>query len=136
MLFRSRYKSVFEALVNLVASFIMVQFWGINGVLLGTIMSTLSVAFWIEPYVLYKHVFGQMPFEYFIMYFIYVAQVIVIGSASYFVINFISNSFIGFIIKVIVVVLICVVGFGLFNIKNKNLKYLLNLIKSKVSWGR
>ena len=131
-----RYKSVFEALVNLVASFIMVQFWGINGVLLGTIMSTLSVAFWIEPYVLYKHFFGQMPFEYFIMYFIYVAQVIVIGSASYFVINFISNSFIGFIIKVIVVVLICVVGFGLFNIKNKNLKYLLNLIKSKVSWGR
>ena len=131
-----RYKSVVEALVNLVASLIMVQFWGINGVLLGTTLSTLTVAFWIEPYVLYKYVFGQLPFEYFIKYFIYVAQVIVIGYVSYFVTGFIANSFIGFILKGALTLLICMIGFGLFNIRNKNLKYLLSLIKSKISLGR
>ncbi len=43
-----RYKSIFEALVNLGVSIVLARRWGIAGVLTGTLISTMSMPFWIE----------------------------------------------------------------------------------------
>ena len=50
-----RYKPVFEVLINLGLSLVLVQHLGISGVILGTILSSLATNFWVEPLVLFKH---------------------------------------------------------------------------------
>lgn len=54
---RLKYKSVFEAFTNILISIYLSKYLGINGVLLGTLISTLLFSIWIEPYVLYRYVF-------------------------------------------------------------------------------
>lgn len=50
-----RFKPIFEVSINLIVSIVLVQKYEIVGILLGTIVSSLSTCFWIEPYVLMKH---------------------------------------------------------------------------------
>lgn len=49
-----RYKSIVEALINLVVSIALVQKFGVFGVFAGTLCSMLLTSIWVEPYVLYK----------------------------------------------------------------------------------
>ena len=55
LFWHDRYKAVAEAIINLVASLILVQKYGVTGVFLGTIISTVTTCFWVEPYVLMKY---------------------------------------------------------------------------------
>ena len=55
LFWHDRYKAVAEAIVNLVTSLILVQRHGVTGVFLGTIISTMTTCFWVEPYVLMKY---------------------------------------------------------------------------------
>ena len=50
-----RFKPIFEVSINWIVSIVLVQKYEIVGILLGTIVSSLSTCFWIEPYVLMKH---------------------------------------------------------------------------------
>ena len=55
LFWHDRYKAVAEAIINLVTSLILVQRHGVTGVFLGTIISTMTTCFWVEPYVLMKY---------------------------------------------------------------------------------
>ena len=55
LFWHDRYKAVAEAIINLVTSLILVQHHGVTGVFLGTIISTMTTCFWVEPYVLMKY---------------------------------------------------------------------------------
>ena len=50
-----RYKPVAESIINLVVSILLVQRYGVAGVFLGTIVSTMTTCFWVEPYILMKY---------------------------------------------------------------------------------
>ena len=50
-----RYKPVAESIINLVVSILLVQRYGVAGVFLGTIISTVTTCFWVEPYILMKY---------------------------------------------------------------------------------
>lgn len=54
LFWHDRYKPVFEVVLNLGISLLLVQKYGIAGVILGTTISSLSTNFWIEPYVFFK----------------------------------------------------------------------------------
>ncbi|MGT2799459.1 lipopolysaccharide biosynthesis protein [Streptococcus marmotae] len=53
----SRHKPIAEAVLNLTLSllFLAVFKWGIEGILLGTICSTLLTNTWFEPYIIFKY---------------------------------------------------------------------------------
>lgn len=68
-----RYKPVFEIMINLVASIILAKYLGIAGIFIGTIVSTLTTVFWIEPFVLYKNGFHASCLPYFNKYIMYTA---------------------------------------------------------------
>ncbi len=57
LFWNDRYKPYAEAIVNLIASIVFLKIFGFIGVLLGTLVSTITTCFWIEPYVLYKYSF-------------------------------------------------------------------------------
>lgn len=79
LFWNDRYKPIAEVVINLICSLLLVKNLGIFGVLLGTLISTLTTCFWIEPYVLYKYGFHQPVRKYFVKYFGYTVVVIISG---------------------------------------------------------
>lgn len=66
-----RYKSLVEAVINLVTSLILGKYFGTAGVFLGTMISTVTTSLWVEPYMLYKHKLEISSRGYFVRYFVY-----------------------------------------------------------------
>ena len=52
-----RYKPVAESTINLVVSAILAVPLGVEGIFIGTFISTMTTCFWIEPLVLFRHAF-------------------------------------------------------------------------------
>ncbi|MEE0881076.1 MAG: hypothetical protein UIL36_05670, partial [Turicibacter sp.] len=69
--YEDRYAPLAESIINLVSSIILVKLIGLPGVFLGTMISNLSVVFWVKPMVVYQHVFKKPVIQYFKTYFKY-----------------------------------------------------------------
>lgn len=61
------YKPIIESLLNLILDFVLVKVFGINGVIIATIITLALVSHIIEPLVLYKHSFGSKPTKYYLI---------------------------------------------------------------------
>lgn len=59
---------LFMAIINVVASVILTYFFGMIGVVIGTIIAKLSSFVWYEPYIVFKHVFFKGLSAYFNAY--------------------------------------------------------------------
>ena len=55
LFWNDRYKAVAESIINLVVSLVLVQRYGVTGIVGGTIISTLCTCTWIEPYIFLKY---------------------------------------------------------------------------------
>ncbi len=60
-----RYRSAINAALNLVLSLIFVQFWGMTGVFMGSIISRLATNWWFDAWVLHKRGFENSPWGYY-----------------------------------------------------------------------
>ncbi len=67
----NRKKAIVEAIINLIASIALAIHFGVIGVFVGTLISTLATSTWVEPYVLYKHKLSAALRGYFIRYGLY-----------------------------------------------------------------
>lgn len=52
-----RFIPIIEAIINLVLSVILVNYYGLVGVLIGTAISFILCSFWIKPYIVYRDIF-------------------------------------------------------------------------------
>jgi hypothetical protein len=59
LFWQNRFAPIFESLINLGVSIGLGLFMGIDGIVIGTILSTLLVPFWLEPQIVYKHYFKK-----------------------------------------------------------------------------
>ncbi len=82
LFWNDRYKPLFEAGINLIASIFLIKKLGLIGVFLGTVVSNLSTNVWVEPYLLYKYGFKQKLRDYFLRYGIYTCTVVIAGWIS------------------------------------------------------
>ena len=55
LFWNDRYKAVAESIINLAVSLVLVQRYGVTGIIGGTIISTLCTCTWIEPYIFLKY---------------------------------------------------------------------------------
>lgn len=60
-----RYKPIVESAINLVASILLAKRFGLAGIFLGTMVSTVTTSLWVEPMVLYQNVFFLPLRDYF-----------------------------------------------------------------------
>lgn len=88
LFWNDRYKPIFEAIINLVASIFLIKLYGFIGVFLGTLISNLLTNFWVEPYLLYKYGFKKNVRDYFNRYCKYTA----VAMVSCFIVNLIFSS--------------------------------------------
>ena len=68
-----RWKALVEGVVNLILSWIFVQYWGIVGVLAATIITNMCICLTVEPYILHKHVFKASCKKYYVRNYAYIA---------------------------------------------------------------
>jgi len=102
-----RFKPLIEAIINLAASIILGMHFGLAGILVGTIISTLSTSFWVEPYVLYKYGFKSKLRDYFKRYSVYTASAILVLLVTRFVVSFLTfEGVLGFILLTAVTVMV------------------------------
>ena len=86
-----RYKSLAEALINLVVSIILGYHWGIVGIFIGTLISTVTTSLWVEPYMLYKHRLQAKVRFYFIKYAVYVVITVGAWCITYYVCGYVQG---------------------------------------------
>ena len=129
-----RFAPLFEAIINLVSSIILVQFLGINGIFLGTIISTLAVPFWTAPYLVYKKVFKRSPWIYFIEYILYTIVGLITCVITVLLCDFIPNEglILGLLGKVIISAIVPNLIYVLIFHRKKEFKYLWGIAKTMI----
>ena len=127
---QDRYKAFFEALINLISSIFFVKIFGVIGVFMGTLLSTLTTCFWIEPFVLYKYGFDSSSKKYFLSIFKYSMVSLLSFLICYFICSFMNfNLIINIVLKLVIsTIIICIIYVILYR-KKEEFKYLVNLIK-------
>ena len=129
---KTKFKPIAMAIINLVISIVCLHFWGLVGVFIGTLVSYLTVAIWVDPLYLYKEAFKRPLIKYFISLLINVALVAVIGTATYFVTGLIPN----YVLKVLVCGLLSNLLFFLVYFRTNGFKFILSRVKSIIKRKR
>ena len=82
-----RYKPLFESVINLTTSLLLVQKFGVAGILGGTVISSVCTCVWVEPYILMRYgirdEWQKKLRDYFVRYAQRAAMVTALAAVSY-----------------------------------------------------
>ena len=106
LFWHDRYAPLAEVPLNLVVSILLSAPLGILGILLGTMISTLLVPFWVEPLVLYRFGLNRNPVSYFIRFTVYTLITVLAGGITGLCCRLVPETFPGFLLRMIICVLI------------------------------
>ena len=128
---QDKYIPVIEGIINLVSSIILLKYFGLVGVFMGTTISTVTIQLWNRPRIVYKELFNIQLIEYFKKYIYYVLITLIVGAITTFLCNnFVYGS--GFL-SLVLKGLICVIVPNLIYIslfyKTEEFNYLLDVLK-------
>lgn len=126
----AKYRPIIMVIINIVISVVLVQFIGIEGVLIGTLVSRLVTTAWLDPYIVHKYGFEISPKSYYVDYLKYLVIFIAISTIlNYFVSMIaINNIFILILIAILVVISVNVILVLLF-FKTSEFNYFYDKIK-------
>lgn len=125
------YKPYIEVVLNIVLSLMFVKSMGIMGVFLGTLLTTLLVATWIEPVILFKYEFEKGPWKYFRKYSWYALVTVASAGITYWLCGKIRIAGIsGFAIKIMLVAVVPNMIFLCVSFWTKEFKMLLGTFKN------
>ncbi len=129
----NRYMPIYESLLNLVTSLVLVKYMGISGVILGTIISSVFTFVWIEPYVLYKYGFNKKANKYFKKYAMYYLIFAICMLLSFFINKMILiGGLIGFLIMMVISIAVPIIIIWLSLRNTDEFTYLKYIITRKV----
>lgn len=129
--YEDRFVPVLESVVNIVSSIILLKFFGIAGVFMGTVLSNLVLHLYSYPKYVYKKLFDRSYLKYYKEMFGFLLIAVISGLLTYVFSTLVifSNITLTFILKIV----ICLLIPNLFNVlifRNKEeLKYFINLFK-------
>lgn len=132
-----KYIPLIEAGINLGASIILVKYFGLAGIFMGTTISTITMPLWTQSKLVYNKVFNKSVIEYFKIYLIYIVLVIVGGVFTTLICDklVIGSGFISLIFKGIICLIIPNVIYSLVFLKSNELQYLFNIFKPVFNIG-
>ena len=107
------------------------NFFGIVGIFIGTVVSTLSTCTWVEPYILFRHGFGAPVGKYFARYALNVLLTAAAGAATWYICALLPAAGFGaFGVKVLLCCVLPNLFFLLVYGKTSEFRYFLTLGKS------
>ena len=123
-------KPIWEAVVNLIVSLVLVKTIGMPGIFIGTIVTILLVDLPLEPFLAFKYVLNGGLSKYYIKYGMYLGIFAVMFGGTYFICSLIPGTgIIAFILKALIALLVTNIIFIAFTFKTKEFKYAFGLVK-------
>ncbi len=104
---KDKFVPIFQSIINIVASLILVNKYGILGVFIGTLISSILPTI-VKPIIIYKNIFSINPSKYFIEYLKQVIITTLAALVSYYVLSLlnINNGIVYFICGAIICIVI------------------------------
>lgn len=129
---QDRYKAIFESIINIIASIVLVKIFDTFGVFLGTFISSVTTCLWIEPYILYKYGLKEKVSKYFLKFFVYTVIFIIVGLITYSVSNFLIQiqTIGGLLGKIIICILIPNILYICIFAKTREFSYYQDMLKN------
>ncbi|WP_394186466.1 lipopolysaccharide biosynthesis protein [Metabacillus halosaccharovorans] len=130
---QDKYTPLFAAAVNLIASIILVKYFGLFGIFLGTTISILSII-WIAPSLVYSKVFNKPVWPYFTKFVFYSVLTLLTCFITSIVCDYLilENSFLSLVVKGIICLLIPNSIYIALFYKSQEFQYLLNIVLSRI----
>ncbi|WP_195466609.1 lipopolysaccharide biosynthesis protein [Clostridium perfringens] len=127
-----KYVPLIESILNLGSSIILVKYFGLAGIFMGTAISTISLPLWIQSKLVYNKIFNKSVFVYFKRYILYVLLTLGVGFITTYTCNSLVsfNGFLALILKGIICVIIPNLIYILIFYKTEEFKYILNIVNS------
>lgn len=100
LMWHDRWKAIVRSIINIIVSLLLVDKFGLLGVIIGTVVSLVLCSLWVEPYVVYKHYFKKSFAKYLLRYAFYLVVTLFAGVITIAVTSFVNGTtFGGFILK-------------------------------------
>lgn len=80
-----RKRPIIEGLTNLITSIVLGYFWGLNGILIGTMITSIFVNFMIEPVVIFHYGFTRSAYGFYFSNTLRFILVIIIAIITYYI---------------------------------------------------
>lgn len=114
-----KYRPLASMIINFGGSLVLVQYFGIEGVLLGTILASILTNMIFDPLIIHKYGFNTKPIIYYSKNLYYFSLMLISGYISYYLTLTFPTTLIGLLLTFIVTfsVIIIVYGVGLFWMK-------------------
>ncbi len=126
---QAKYRPLISSIVNISLSLILVQYIGIHGVILATIITRMTTYFIFDPNIIFKYGFNKSSSEYFYKSFYYAFIFSISIACSYFFINqFDFNNFVMLILGSISSFVITSLSIFIFTFKSREFKDTLKTI--------
>lgn len=133
-----KYRALVESFLNLILNFILGKKFGVNGIILGTLISLLLINFIYGSTIIFKHYFtDEKVINYYLKHLLYMLITLIISIVTYYITTFIQLSG---LLNLIIIAIICLVvpnilyyifyrKYYLFDISKE---FCLGIIKKKV----
>ncbi len=92
LFYYDRYKSIATAIINLSVSIVLGNLIGIEGIFIGTFVSTILTSLWVEPYILYKKRLKEGLSMYFVKMGIYMIVTLLLGIGCHYICSFLTGN--------------------------------------------
>lgn len=135
-----KYTPLIQSVVNLSVSIILVQKWGLAGVFMGTLVSSVVLPCWQRPYIVCKHALKTSAKGYFIKYLKYLITVIIstVGIAALLNRYLVESTIVNFIIRMIICTILPNIIFIILYRKTYEFKQILdiadNMMGGRIRW--
>lgn len=131
---RTKYVQFCTAIVNLVFSIVLGIWIGIAGVIFASSIARLTTYFWYEPKILFREFFAQKPIKYYLGVLYNIICTVACCIFARFLANYIIvESWIMWILKAIVSVVVSTLVTALFYIRDPEVKNVMNYVKNLIS---
>lgn len=125
-----KYNPLAQAVINLSVSLLFVRKFGLDGILLGTAISSLATGIWIEPLVVYRFGFERPVWKYYLTYIKLLCVTIFIAVLTYTATAWIALGRFGtFWAKLFFCILLPPICYFVFFRKNLDFRNLITLIR-------
>ncbi|NFO13458.1 teichoic acid transporter [Clostridium botulinum] len=124
-----KYTPLIQAAVNLLISIVLVHRWGLAGVFMGTLVSSIILPCWQRPYIVCKYALKISSKGYFKRYIQYLITVILVNLSISKIFNLFweQSILISFIIRMFICIVIPNIVFILLFNKTKEFRKILNI---------
>jgi O-antigen/teichoic acid export membrane protein len=126
---QDKYVPILEGGINLISSIILVKFYGLAGIFIGTTLSTIVTVLWTQPFIVYKFEFKKRVLNYFSRYGCYAFLTIVSCLITRESINFLITdySFFSLIERGVISIVVPNIIYILIFFKSREFKYLYKI---------